>query len=993
MFYICGFMYRKFVILTGILLLASCLSMHAQYVLTGAAPAATKWNRIKGEHFDMIYPREIDSLAREYLYVFEKYRKPSLTGLHIETPRMPVILQPYDMYSNGMVAWAPRRIELYTTPPGTPLYALDWETQLAVHEGRHVGQMAHYTKGFYHVLNLLAGEQGSAVGIGLYPTRVLTEGDAVQNETDLTPSGRGRDPEFLKFFRASFLAGDFRNWADWRYGSYRYYTPGKYPLGYMIVSTMRYNSHNYGVTGDIMETQVRDWWRIFSVSHRAYIRASGLTGRKNWRSAIARNTERWSWEYKLRAPYTPATPLLTQRDPVYTETSNPVQLGDRTYATMQGMQYERRLVSIDTAGRRRYRHPLSYNTSTLVPDSDHSLIFSEIVPDPRWEHRSWSVIRRYDAEKNRFETLTRRSRYLNPVPSAGRDSILAAEYNVSGGSAVVILDRNGRLLDRIEAPEKGQVTGIAQLKDTLYASVVTREGMGLFRHDSTWHRIVRPQSRMIRDLQAAGDSLLYFVSDLDGLSNLYCLNPGNKEMKRLGSTRFSAETPSLGADGILRYGDYDHLGYQPVAIPFDSIARKHASFMMPYHNEIAETNSQQAKAEAETLSLHEDILLRMQVETLESRPYSKLLHGFHIHSWAPFYANIDRLMNDLGSFDIQHFSNWGEFVAPGATLISQNQLGTLVTTLGYSYWRKHHGGHAYIGYSGLYPKFSLSVDYNERSRTFSDVRYGTDVPQIQLDTLAKPSLSINASVSVPLNLSRGGWVTTLTPQLNYIVNNDSFRYMPYGSDAGYAGNYTEMLVATLRFTSRLSTPQARVTPRLGFGLQLSAQMKLGPDVARRSVGALNTWVYLPGFGREDGFKLSYARQYQPEGALFYSPDYNLVRRPNGYANEILMNYRRATLEYALPIYAGDLDGGFFFYLKRFILIPFVDVAYDKNHPFQEEGRTVRMEPKHFFSYGSALLVNTRLFRIGKDLQFGVRYAQPNEPGAKGRFHFILTTGL
>ena len=987
-------MRKRFAILTGILLLAACLPAGAQYVLTGAAPASTKWSRIKGDHFDLIFPTEVDSLAREYLYVFEKHRPATLTGLHVETPRMPMILQPYDMYSNGMVAWAPRRLELYTTPPGTPLYALDWETQLAVHEGRHIGQMAHYTKGFYNFLNILAGEQGSAIGIGLYPTRVLTEGDAVQNETDLTEAGRGRDPEFLKFFRASFLAGDFRTWADWRYGSYRYYTPGKYPLGYMIVSTMRYNSHNYAVTGDIMEIQVRDWWRIFSVSHRAYIRASGLTGRKNWRSAIARNTEIWSWEYKTRAPYTPAKPLLDKREPVYSEISNPMLLDGRTYATMNGMQYERRIVSIDSSGNRHYRHPLSNNTSTLIPDSDHSFLFSEIVPDPRWEHRSWSVIRRYDARKNRVETLTRRSRYLNPVPSAGRDSIFAAEYRVSGGSDVVILNRDGHLLDRIESPEHGQVTGIAQLKEAIYASVVTRDGMGLFRYDSTWHRVIKPQSRMIRDLQAAGDSLLYFVSDLDGLSNLYTFRPENDELRRISSARFSAEKPSLGSDGILRYGDFDRLGYQPVAIPFDSLPRRKATFLLPYRNSIAEINSKQAKEEAKSLSLLEDILLQSHIDSLETRRYNKLLHGIHIHSWAPFYANVNRLMNDLGGFDSQHFSNWGEFVAPGATLISQNHLGTLVTTLGYSYWHKHHGGHAYISYTGLYPKFDLAVDYNERSRTFSDVRYRPDGrTEMRLDTLAKPSLSINAQVSVPLNFSRGGWVTTLTPQLNYIVNNDAFRYMPFGSDAGYAGDYTEMLVATLRFTSQLSTPQARVTPRLGFGIQLSAQMKLGPEIARRSVGALDTWVYFPGFGREDGFKFSYARQFQPEGALFYSPDYNLVRRPNGYANEILMNYRRATLEYALPIYAGDLDGGFFFYLKRFILIPFVDLAYDKAHPVMEDGRIMQLEPKHFFSYGSALLVNTRLFRIGKDLQFGVRYAQPNEAGAKGRFHFILTTGL
>ena len=164
--YLCGFMRPKYIFLSC-LLLWSALPAAAQYVLNGTAPANTRWSRIQGDHFDIIYPTEIDSLAREYLFSFEKTRNADLAGLHIETPHMPIILHPYQMNSNGMVVWAPRRLELYTTPMADPLYARDWVTQLAVHEGRHIGQMAHYTKGIYAVLNVLAGEQGSAVGVGL----------------------------------------------------------------------------------------------------------------------------------------------------------------------------------------------------------------------------------------------------------------------------------------------------------------------------------------------------------------------------------------------------------------------------------------------------------------------------------------------------------------------------------------------------------------------------------------------------------------------------------------------------------------------------------------------------------------------------------------------------------------------------------------------------------------------------------------------------------
>lgn len=980
---------------TAILLaffLLGCLPAAAQYHTTGSSPAGLRWNRIRSEHFDVIFPRGLDSLAREYLFAFEKTRSASLAGLRIETPRMPMVLHPYDMYSNGMVVWAPRRLELYTTPPGTPLFALNWEMQLAVHEGRHIGQMAHYTKGVYHLLNILSGEQGSALGIGLYPSQTLMEGDAVQNETDLTASGRGRDPEFLKYFRAAFLAGDFRNYDAWRYGSFRKYTPGKYPFGYLMTSTMRDNSKNYYATGDIMGLQVKNWWRFFSVSHLSYRRATGLTARKNWRAAIARNTELWSWEYKLRAPYTPMTPLLVSREKVYTDIYNPMPLGEGTYAAMGGMQFERRIVRIDSRGRRHFRRPIAGSTSALVPDSDHSFLFSEIVPDPRWEHRSWSVIRRYDAEKNRFETLTRRSRYLNPVPSASKNEILAAEYKLEGGSNVVILSREGKLLERIPAPGNGQVTGIAPLHDDIFATVVTEKGMGLYRYDGAWKHVVLPQSRMIRDLRTSGDSLLYFVSDLDGLSNIYTFDPEKDLLHRVTSARFGAANPLLAEDGTLYYSDYDHQGYQPVKVALDSLPRRTHSFWNPYVNELAERNARQASIHTKALPLQEESLLRSHIDSLEARPYSKLAHGIHIHSWAPFYANVNRLMNDMGSFDWTHFSNWYQFLAPGASVMAQNTMGTLVGTAGYSYHDRHHAGHLYARYSGLYPVFTVTADFNERNRTLSSVSAtphgGT---AFRLDTLSAPALVVSTRLSVPLNFSRGGWITQLQPSVGAAWTNDAFEYKMPGMPEKIAGDHTLLLTGDIFFSTKMSCPAARLTPRLGFGLQLSGMTRIGP--ARNNVIGLKAWTYLPGLGKEDGFKLTYSRQYQPDDAALYSPSFNLVRRPEGFKDVILMNYHRVKFEYALPVYAGDLNGGFFFFLKRLQLVPFVDYAFDKAHPQLDGGAIARREPTHFLSYGTAMLITTRLFRIGRDFDLGVLYARPHLPGERGSFRFILSNGL
>ena len=88
MFYLCGLMKIKLLVCSIFLLLLALVPARAQYVVTGSAPAGTRWSRLKGDHFDIIYPAEIDSLAREYLYAFEKSRNATLAGLHIETPRM-----------------------------------------------------------------------------------------------------------------------------------------------------------------------------------------------------------------------------------------------------------------------------------------------------------------------------------------------------------------------------------------------------------------------------------------------------------------------------------------------------------------------------------------------------------------------------------------------------------------------------------------------------------------------------------------------------------------------------------------------------------------------------------------------------------------------------------------------------------------------------------------------------------------------------------------
>ena len=117
----------------------------AQFYVTGDDPGRLKWNFIDTDNFRVIYPQGADSLAKEYGYKLEKYKIPvsRSTGYMVgqgDGKLMPVVLHAYNG-ANGSVAWAPKRMDLFTLPTAYDPEPIPWSTMLSIHEGRHVTQM------------------------------------------------------------------------------------------------------------------------------------------------------------------------------------------------------------------------------------------------------------------------------------------------------------------------------------------------------------------------------------------------------------------------------------------------------------------------------------------------------------------------------------------------------------------------------------------------------------------------------------------------------------------------------------------------------------------------------------------------------------------------------------------------------------------------------------------------------------------------------------
>ena len=112
-------------------------SASAQFYVTGDNPAKLKWNSICSENYHIIYPKGSDSLAVEYARKLETFRipvsrttgyLPGGTGKY----RMPVVMHAFNT-SNGSVAWAPKRMDLFTLPTPYDPDPMPWSTMLSVH--------------------------------------------------------------------------------------------------------------------------------------------------------------------------------------------------------------------------------------------------------------------------------------------------------------------------------------------------------------------------------------------------------------------------------------------------------------------------------------------------------------------------------------------------------------------------------------------------------------------------------------------------------------------------------------------------------------------------------------------------------------------------------------------------------------------------------------------------------------------------------------------
>ncbi len=998
-------------------------------------------------NFQIIYPDSFQEakLAKSYLRKMELaygIYADSVRYNYGLSKKFPMVLHTFNSQSNGLTVWAPRQIDFYATPSLDFISTEPWDISLTTHEGRHAWQIAHFNRGFFKVLYWLFGDQVIGGASGIYPSKWFLEGDAVVAETQMTEGGRGRNGFFLNnTLKAiipdnasggsassdNYFYGKNRSWDRWRFGSVKAFSPSAYDVGYMINSMARYRSKDADLAHKILNYESSHFLN-FNVVASAFKKHSGYTHREYVKDSLLQQYYRLNTNSRMAvlldsvrsiisaSGVNPSESLITNpisrtgvKQGYYSEYKHLKAVGkDSVVALVQGYATPGYfvLISLDStskssspAWKETLIRPFNYD---FDPSSyyDGKIYWSEYTTDPRWSQHSVFSICYIDYKTGEVAEYpgSEYERIPQMVEIEGRPMLFTVRYvNSSDGNAAMhsfihSIDAKSYGADSLKYPRfsaEGQIVtyAISKYKPTrqvdsiemseyeaYYALLddrgvsIVRGRYGLDKGTPIEYReeILPPSFHTIKNLKKYKGEL-FFLTDMFGASTLCRMNIETKKI-RLASASIGISGYSFAKDGSLfivkSVGDRGKFPFKEVLADIE--VSPDMEFSYPLATELANQYQEKYGKALADYALKLENVEKASADIFSDKEYSKGANLFKIHSWAPVYAEYTG--ETSGDYD-----SFYEEASPGLSLYSQNTLGTMRAMFGYAYNDKKgglgksknlHSAHATINWSGWYPVIEGSAHFNDKVM-YKKGRY---------------SFRSSLSAYIPLTWEADGWVRGITPALSWSFKNNQL--VTEGTDLIQVNRHQANLSLAIYKTQ--SVAKAQVYPRWGIGGRVAAS--LSPEGAPYFGSLFSAYVYgyTPGLALNQGLRLSVAFQRQMADKRKYWLD-NHLDTPRGFTEDMYgRNMFRATADYAIPLYLGDISIGPIAYLQQLQIIPFVDYSrIDFLRPYGGgamgfyTGSHYQWEDR--YSFGGDIMLKGHFFRIGFPMYIGVRYARTNKP--------------
>lgn len=926
------------------LLLVTAFQLRGQYFLSGQDPASQKWMQLRSHNYRIIFAEGIEQQARLLAGMIRAVEPVMSADYGIPPKFTNLILHHQSAISNATSVWAPHRLDFHLTPPQDS-YSQNWLKQLSIHEMRHFAQFRAMEKGFGKLIYALSGEQGNAAMMGIFVPLWFVEGDAVFAETVYSNSGRGRQALFTVKMKAQLAERGAFSYNKAYFGSYKDDVPNVYELGYLIVA---YGAKQFGqpVWNAAIERAAKQPWRLnpFSSGIKS---VSGLAKKELYQAAMQ---EVLAEDERGKPVHLQKTQSLA---PIRRDVENyrsPRVLADGSILAIR-RTYDDIPALVRIAGD---REQVLLHPGILLHDwisaRDTTMVWAEYEPDLRWSNRNFSVVKVMNLKTEKIKRIAKNRRLFSPALSPDNRYIAAVEQQLSGEMALILLDLNGNTKRLCFQSDGDALLTPCWHPDgqNVFFARIGQEGKGILKYNLQTNETeaVTPDIFTNFQLSEATDDGLLLYGDWTGTSSLYLLPYGSQQLLQLYQPRFGAADPVISSKGKqLVFSDYAVGGFR-----LKSLNIKPNSDLP----EIQFT-SKPVFALADSL-LPESSFNFDKVKIIPDssivRPYRRLAHLFHLHSWSPVFIDVDN----------QSF-------APGISLFSQNILSTMVASLGYRWDVMEQTGRfqTEMSYLGLYPEFRLNAGHG--------LRRGQAIVDSSLHNLKWKESDWAISATIPLQMSRGQWLRAFRPSLGF---GQTYRKMEPGIDLEFREKMQNRIVVGFLAYNQHRMAHRDIFPRTGQMLQLIFRQSVASQEPASQLVVAGLF-YLPGLMNHHGFRLYLGGQYNKTGLASFG---NQIAAPRAYNGHFPEKQFVVKADYAFPIASPDWSISTLSYLKRLTGRLYFDFlnGYENNHELNYSAFGAEMHAEwNFFDFpfpveiGFRLSVSSEKDAVLPELLFGLNF--------------------
>lgn len=966
-------------------------------VVQETSPASMKWYQINTNNFRVLYPYGFEREAQRVANTLEHIREPEAKSLEAMPKKISVVLHSQSAVSNGFVTLAPRRSEFYTMPPQNYNFigTNEWLTLLSAHEYRHIVQLQKSVTGFNKGIHLLFGQLAQAGMAFVAVPQWFWEGDAVATETAFTPSGRGRIPEFDMLFRTNLLEERNFNYHKQYLRSYKHAVPNHYVLGYHMVAYLRRKTGNPNVWADITKRA----WNIpfipFTFSN-AIKKETGLYVTDLYKEMAQEAKAEWEQQQE-ELSLTEFEKINKRSSNAYTDYLYPQTLNDgRTVALKTGIGDFSQLITITENGKeKKHFVPGPINDAGMLSVAANKVVWNEYRLDPRWQTRSYSIIKGYDFNTGKPKVIARHERYGAAALSPDGSKVATIQVDESYQNNLVILDYNsGELIQKIENPDNHILTMPRWSHDGKQIVFIQLSS------DGKQIMVADVVSSVVKTLYNAGDEnvghpllvndLLIYNSPFSGIDNIYALNISTQKRYQITSSKYGAFNPSMAADGkTMWYNEQTRDGLDVVKVPFEKENWIPIEEIKVQHSLFADVLTEQ---EGEP-----NLLKTIPTTEYVSKRYHRASGMINPHSWGPYFTNSIYQAN-LG-------------------ITSKDVLSTTEISGGYTYDINEQTGAwgAGISYQGMYPIIDGSFTYAKRSSSDGvlgrEVEFkwteiggavGFRVPLALTSSKYSRSLSIGNTVGYT---QVSGFKNTVSEN-GSVISSGFGRLVPANDSLSYnfinkASNgdllYNQF---TFSFNNLLKRSRRDINSKYGQSIAIEAyNTAFGGDFVGHLYVARGAF-YFPGLFKHHS--IYFRGGYQQRLSDFNLDTYsfrNKLGKPRGYSYPQDSKFYTISSNYALPVWYPDINIGPLLNIQRIKANLYYD--YGKGEGSQFYYRFKTGEPTlvyqitnndAYHSIGAEVTFDINIMRFLPQFELGLRtsYIKENRFNNAGTvFEFIL----